>query len=147
MSDLFNFIEGFGKNEKWGDPYRMSGFTVILLEKIRKIYRERYDPDASFVIHCGYETDGHTPNSWHYKGQAVDFHIRTRLSFVGQVNDIIEIINDLQVAQLIGLGIYPDWNNKGFHLDDRGRIARWGYIGNEMVSFKNTLKHAEEQEA
>ena len=146
MSDLFNFIEGFGKNEKWGDPFKMNGIAVIVLEKVRYVFRLKYDPDASFVIHCGFETDGHTPNSQHYNGNAEDFHIKTSLSFLEQYHALLEIFSDLQIAQEVGFGIYPDWNSPGFHLDVRGKFARWGYIDGKQASLDATRKHAEDKE-
>ena len=45
---------------------------------------------------------------------------------------MIEALNDLQVAEKVGFGIYPDWNSPGFHLDARGEWARWGYIGDKI---------------
>lgn len=143
---MFQHIKGFSKEEKWGDPYQMDGIIVILLEKVRELYKKQYDENASFVIHEGYAKDGHTTNSYHYKGMAIDFHIKTRLSFVKQVRAVLKILTDLQFNYKVGLGIYPDWNNPGFHLDNRGKIARWGFIKDEMVSFENTLKHAETKE-
>jgi len=143
---MFEYIEGFSKGEKWGDPFKMNGFTILLLEKIRHIYRLKYDKDASFVIHCGFETSGHTPNSWHYKGYAVDFHIKSKLSFWNQYYAVLTILNDLQVAHLVGFGIYPDWNSPGFHLDTRGKIARWGFVDGEQVPLTVAVKHAKAKE-
>ena len=147
MSVLFDWVRGFNARENWGDAFRMNGMVVILLDRLREVYRKRYDEHASFVIHSGFATSGHAPLSQHYKGNAIDFHINSTLSFVAQHKAVLAILTDLQVSQYIGFGIYPDWNSPGFHIDVRGVFARWGFIGKSQVSIEATMKHAEEKES
>lgn len=144
---LFKHIEGFNAEENWGNPLKMNGFLIMLMMMVRKIYRERYDPDARFYIHCGYDLNGHAPASEHYKGNADDFHIETSLSFSQQVHAIKQILAELQVLELVGLGIYPEWNNPGFHLDVRMKIGRWSQVGGAYVSLELGLEKAKEIEA
>jgi uncharacterized protein YcbK (DUF882 family) len=141
---LFEHIEGFGQNENWGNSHKMSGFTVLMIEKVRMVYRKRYDPAATFVIHCGYDLTGHATDSQHYKGNAIDFHIVTTLSFREQVNAMKQIMAELQILDMVGLGIYPQWAHPGFHIDSRGQIARWGQIDGKYVGLDAALDNDSE---
>ena len=130
---IWNRLNHLSRDENWGDPERMNGVALLVLDTIRDRFGCR------FIIHCGYEGDGHTPSSEHYKGNAIDFHIDTDDPFHRQIDKIENIIADLQLH--IGLGIYPDWNRPGFHLDTRGYHARWGRIG-EYVEFSKAYEYA-----
>lgn len=150
MRMLWAHIKGFKPAEKWGDPDKMNGLAVMLLEKVREAFRNHYDSEATFHLHAGYDTGGHSFGSEHYQGNALDFHIQTSLSYPEQVNAMLEILTCLQVASRVGMGIYPDWNSPGFHLDVRGEFARWGGVmkhgKQEYTSFDAAKKHAEEKE-
>jgi hypothetical protein len=134
---IWGAIEGFRPGEQynnknaWGDPFRMNGFTLLLLSAIRATFREK-DPTATITIHAGFAIRGHSSKSQHYKGNAGDFHVNTTLSYPEQIECMLEALDDLQVAEKVGFGIYPDWNSPGFHIDDRGEWARWGYIGGKI---------------
>ncbi len=136
---VWEAIEGFSPAEQynnknaWSTPYEMNGLILLLLSAVRKSIR-KLDPDAYIVIHAGYATGGHTSRSQHYKGNAVDFHIVTEIPYDLQVGYLLNIFKELQVFNRVGFGIYPDWNSPGFHLDCRGELARWGYIG-EVIHF------------
>lgn len=157
--NVFSHIEGFSVNEKWGLPHKMNGLLIMLLEKVRKLYLESYDPEARLSIHCGYERTGHASNSQHDQpmknskghemdriGNASDFHIVSKLSYSKQIEAMILILTDLQVEGIVGLGIYPDWNSPGFHLDVRGFKGRWGRVKGKYISFGDALKVAQEVE-
>jgi len=133
---VFQYLQWFSPNENWGDPFMMNGLLLLLLDAIRGRWGK------PFVIHCGYETSGHASKSQHYVGNAVDFHIKDELPFYAQVEKMEQILAELQVADKVGLGIYPDWAHPGFHLDVRGTRARWGRIGGKYVSFKEALVYA-----
>ena len=73
------------------------------------------------MIHCAFETSGHSENSYHYQGEAVDFHIKG-----------LDLLEQYLVAEMFnpgGLGVYPYWNNSGLHFDLRlpkeWRGSRW----------------------
>ena len=125
----------FTPAENWGDHERMCGFLLFALIVIR---RETKWP---IVIHNAYETKGHSTDSQHYKAKAADWHFKTKVPFREQVIKVMSIIENYQLADSVGLGIYPHWNNKGFHLDSRGSRARWAYDKNgKMTSFDEGLK-------
>lgn len=104
-------FEHFNVREKWGNPEFMSYALVFMLEKLRK------EIDKPFIIHCGYEATGHAPKSFHGCGMAVDFHVQG----IG-LHTAWEAISKLWWFG--GLGMYPHWNNAGFHLD-LGKPRRW----------------------
>jgi len=115
-------IKHFNPKEKWGDPEKMDYRLVWMLDRLREKIGK------PIIIHCGYATDGHAENSYHYKGQAVDFHVEGgAFNFhEGWKSVTLEFRNrrmDRKVFFMqekfwfLGLGIYPHWNNPGFHLD------------------------------
>lgn len=139
---IWNHIRHFKPTEAWGDPSRMNGLLLFLLDSIR----DRWG-DARFIIHCGFETGGHEKNSFHKFGAAVDFHIDSALSFPEQITRMEAILKELQVFDRVGLGVYPDWNHPGFHLDVRGSYSRWGRIGETYVGWNSAIEHAAKKEA
>lgn len=140
MKSVWDNLRWFSRDEKWGDPDRMNPILLHLLDDLR----DRIG--SPFVIHCGYETSGHTKKSQHYYGNAVDFHVKG-MSFL---EAYLAIDNELEhifiinqpAAELVGFGIYPDWNHPGFHLDVRGYRARWGRISGQYVALSEALKYA-----
>lgn len=121
---IWERLRYFSRNEAWGDPDKMNGALLILLDNLRDII------GSPFVIHYG--TQGvHSRHSLHYKGNAVDFHIKTSMPYYEQVIALEQALEQLQVSNFVGFGIYPGWNHPGFHLDLRGYKARWGRIGKE----------------
>lgn len=63
------------------------------------------------IIHNAYATTGHSDNSYHYRGEAVDFHIKG-----------ISLLWQFLFAERFGfggIGVYPHWNNPGLHCDIR----------------------------
>jgi len=129
--DIWDRLTYFKKEEPWGDPARVNGLLLILLDTIRGIMV------SPFVIHCAFEARG-TPSE-HTKGNAVDFHV-TGLAPKIAAMKLLECFNDLHVIDHVGFGVYPDWNNPGFHLDVRGYRARWGRINGVYGGFDNALK-------
>jgi len=112
----------FVRKEAWGDPDRMNGLLLLLLFGIRQ------NIPLDFVVHYG--TQGrHSLDSQHPPGNAVDGHFITSASFYKQILLMEYTLDRLQVADRVGLGIYPAWKIPGFHLDVRGHRARWGWIG------------------
>ena len=162
MSELWDQIEGFSKEEPWGQPDKMNGLTVMLLAHIRTWFRNKHGEGVTIVLHCGYEETGHAKDSQHawrlrdheskmrggVIGNAGDFHIKglENLTFSQQVSEMLECLGDLQVLSVIGFGIYPTWNSKGFHIDVRGYQARWGFVNKKPVTIGEALAHAVGQE-
>lgn len=131
-------LKHFSQDEAWGDPAMMERETVFLLDCIRD------DLGYSISIHCGYERRPHWPTSRHNSGSAVDFHVED-INFRDAVELVEETIQNLGVSERVGLGVYPHWNNPGFHLDARGYRARWGAVkrnGRQVyVSYDEALAH------
>lgn len=126
---MWDHLKHFNRNEKWGDPDRINGLLLLTLDKLREMI------NRPFVIHNAYSLSGHSEKSQHYIGNAVDFHIENA-DFRLACNTMITCLSDLQIAHKVGLGIYPDWNCPGFHLDVRGTMARWGRIDGKDVSIE-----------
>ena len=130
MNDIWSHIAPeFSKTENWGLPGRVSGLTLLALSIIRR------ETGWPVVIHNAFELTGHSANSQHYQGKAVDFHFTTDVQYYRQVLMVEQILNRYQLSEFVGLGIYPGWNNPGFHLDTRGSKARWGFdrMGREVA--------------
>jgi len=129
---IWQRLKHFTKDENWGDPDKINGYLLLCIDAIRDIYGK------SFVIHCGYDKDGHALASEHYKGNAIDFHIEDDIPLYNQVMKFMKIVADLQLLEKVGVGIYPNWNSPGFHFDVRGSRARWGKL-DEYVSFTRVM--------
>jgi len=128
----FDNLRYFKETENWGDASKMNGALLMILDEIR------HQLDKPIVIHCGYETSGHSEYSEHYDGNAVDFHV-VGAELKSVAIRILDILQELQVDNRVGFGVYLDWNNKGFHLDLRGRKARWARIEGEYVNIKKSI--------
>lgn len=145
IADLWDIVrDGFSIDEPWGNPFKLNGFLVLTLWGLRQLVRE-VSPNAKFIVHNAYEKGGHADKSQHPHGNAVDFHIESSLAFTELVNIVRVALGKLQVSDRVGFGIYPDWNNPGFHLDARGMQARWGRIGDEYVALEIALEYAREK--
>jgi uncharacterized protein YcbK (DUF882 family) len=131
-------LRHFSPAEAWGNPAMMERETVFLLDGVREAV------GRPIVIHCGYERRPHRPASRHNDGSAVDFHI-LGVDFRGAVGLVEGAIEALGAADRVGLGIYPHWKSPGFHLDTRGRRARWGAVNRggkqTYVSYNEALTY------
>ena len=78
------------------------------------LYRFRVAIDTPMIINPngGFSTRGHSPTSLHYSGRAVDFHFTKDIPLRRVIVAAIK-------SGLHGIGLYPYWNNMGFHLDNR----------------------------
>lgn len=117
--NIWSFIKDyFSPYEDWGDYEKMNHGLLYVLYELRKIINK------PFIIHAGYGSKGHAPNSYHNRGGtscAVDFHIKNF-----EKKDLIDIIIALKdMNVLYGLGFYPFSNTKFIHLDLRGKHIYW----------------------
>lgn len=106
-----NYFSQDSEIDSWGNASYMDAKLLFLLDVARETVGE------PFIIHKngGYAESGHSPTGFHPLGQAVDGHF--------------EGIHYLDAKDLTywwpgGLGLYPDWNNPGFHFDV-GLYRRW----------------------
>jgi hypothetical protein len=104
--DTYKQLKYFKITEKWGDPLQMNSDLLFLLDS----YREYINKPV--IIHCGYSPGvGHVPNSQHYLGNAVDFHV------VGA--SLLEQYLAAERFDFTGIGVYPYWVTPGLHVDVR----------------------------
>lgn len=125
-------IKNFSPEENWSDPYKMNFGLLKRLDALREFISH------PIIIHCGYSERGHTENSQHYLGKAVDFHVNG-----------VSLINQYLAAErfmFTGIGIYPDWNNPGLHCDVRCKDNessqdRWVNLNKKYLPLtENTIK-------
>jgi len=138
MTPIFDHVMHFDETEKWGDTTKMNGLLLLLVDALRRIV------DSPFVIHCGYR-EGSSEGE-HALGNAVDFHIEW-LELQDAYERVVSGLKELQVLDRVGLGVYRDWNHPGFHLDVRGKKARWGAINMDgkqtYVTISDVVKSVE----
>lgn len=84
-----------------------------------KVLMLRKALDTPMHIISGYCTSGHSKNSYHYKGRALDFWTKYSPRKTLRIIDRLGLFN--------GVGLYPWSNPDTFHIDDRGngRYQRW----------------------
>lgn len=124
-SDFAVFDPFFGPKENWGDLEKLNWMIPWMCYQIR-INMKSPEIDWPMVINCAYETKGHSENSYHYKGLAVDFHFNSPyVPLVNQYSCLEKTLIDLKIDKFVGFGVYPDWEFPGFHLDLRGSSMNW----------------------
>lgn len=97
------------KPSEFSEPNKMDYHFINRLDKFREMV------DKPIIIHSSYRND---PKSKHYEGIAVDMHI------VGV--DLMDMFLLAEKSDLFkGIGVYPNWNNAGLHIDMRRTEARW----------------------
>ena len=77
------------------------------------------------IITAGYDSHGHSSDSYHYKGKAVDIIICTDMTMREQWEYI-------KISGFNGVGVYPEWKYKdfkgGWHLDVRDIPQVWRQV-------------------
>lgn len=106
---IWDQLRYFNRRENWGDISEVDVRLLHCLDNVRGLLKRR------IYIHCCYEMRGHSPNSFHKVGMAVDFDVEgTQLS---ELFDLYRFFRENWFSG--GVGIYPYWNNPGLHLDIR----------------------------
>ena len=102
-------------------PGELEPDLVVSLDRFRDF------TGLPFIIHEDYATSGHATNSYHYRGEAIDGHFITKeISFSFLVAKILGVMAQTSAIHKIrGIGIYPNWNNPGFHFDIRSDWKIW----------------------
>lgn len=144
---MWMLLNHFKSSEAWGDPLKMHPSTMFLLDKYRGLL-----PHGCWIkVHCGYKDGGHSKNSYHYKARAVDFHV-VGCSLLEAERHLMRLLNasvmingkEFKLIEFVGVGIYLDWNDPGFHLDTRGVRASWARIDGAYVAYTIGLEKAKE---
>jgi len=105
--------------KEWGDdPRKASPLLVHAVDELRGFISAVSGKDVPIHIHVCWSQGGHSPQSYHYTGQAVDLHFEPVVSYAVQMACI------LSMTQFGGIGFYPDWNSPGWHLDMRNESPR-----------------------
>lgn len=142
---LWMLAEFFDPREAWGEPKKMHPLQVLVLNGFRASL-----PAGCWVkLHNGYKEGGHTENSFHYKGEANDFHV-VGCPFLEAEKQLIHYLRkprlvekkEYRLIDYCGVGNYPQWNNPGFHLDIRGNTASWSRIDGKYVAYELGLEWA-----
>ncbi len=137
-SSDFQHFEYFSPNENWGEITKIKWEHVYFLNFIRNKLKE-HGYDWPFNINCSYEQKGHLDKSWHKKGKATDGYFRTDKNLLEQYIIIDDILIETGLINFMGVGVYPDWNNPGFHLDNRGEKLHWIKFKNKYIYGKDAV--------
>ena len=116
-------INWFSAEEWRMYPEKASPEMVVALDHVRGI------AGIPIIIHTCWTDGGHSERSYHYTGQAVDFHFADQ----GQ-SHLFELLCILSIAQIGGIGFYPGWSPRpGWHADIRGWVdgGRLFWIGKD----------------
>ena len=101
------------KREEWGRHVEQVDWGLIVaMDRFRSLV------DAPVVIHEAWADSGHSPDSLHYRGRAVDFHVQTGRPFA----EVLLCV--LSIPAFMGVGWYPGWHHPGFHVDTRDSETR-----------------------
>jgi len=138
-SDFVGFQPYFSAQEDWGDLERVNWLIPWACYQIRTGLID-IGFNWPMHIHCAFELGGHSANSYHYKGLAVDFHFsKTYSTLVNEYVALEAVLKEMKLDKFVGLGVYPYWNSKGFHLDLRGVGIRWVKV-REKYEYGNEIK-------
>lgn len=103
-------IRHFRPDEFKEDYRKVSPDLIRYMDALRE-YAE-----VPIIIHEAWASGGHSENSYHYSGLAVDFH------FGGSLSPLTEFSLILSLRVFGGVGYYPGWNNPGWHVDLRSDV-------------------------
>jgi hypothetical protein len=135
-------VVGFSKNE-FAPPEPVAGdwdMNINLIDtlvELRNRGNQKYGGEFRILIHNngGFSVDGHSKTSLHYKGRAVDFHMEhysdthkcwALVPWIDQVVLLRTLLDGQE--QDFGVGLHPNWNNQGFHLDYRNGAGKNGAV-------------------
>ena len=132
---------------------------VFFMDDFEQYLRHNGYRDLEVVYHCFADESGHVGTSRHYairdeKGNikrladAVDFHIKGNIGYLEKRDIIVRFLESKGMFAKVGFGLYPNWNNPGFHIDLRGYEARWGglYIKKNKSWSLELVKYAKAEE-
>jgi len=134
----------FKETEAWGVPAYMDHRIIWLMQNIRSVL-----PTNCWIkVHKGYSEPGthDAKKSKHYDNPctATDYHV-VGCDVLEAEAHIMKYLHNSGMIDFVGIGIYPQWINPGFHTDVRGVRASWSKIDGEYVGYKLGLEHIRKQ--
>ena len=99
------------KPSEFDHPNKMNPYLIRRLDQFREMIGK------PIIIHSDYRPGD---SGQHGLGNAVDIHVKG-------MNVVDQYLLAEKTGLFNGIGVYPNWNNPGLHLDVRkGSPARWG---------------------
>ena len=116
------------KEDEWRlDPDKANPLLVKILDTLRAI------SGSKIRINGCWAESGHSKNSWHYTGNAVDFVFLSKIYYLQQYS-YLSLFSELR-----GIGFYPDWDTPGWHVDLRPEFLRWVRINGNYLYDRNVF--------
>lgn len=98
------------KPSEFNEPNKMDYYLINRLDQFREMCGK------PIIIHSSYREND---TGYHGTGEAVDIHVKG-------MNVFDAYLLAEKSGFFNGIGVYPNWNNPGLHLDIRQKPARWG---------------------
>jgi len=104
----------------------MNHFLIMALDD----FRERLGYGVHINPNGGFSLKGHSDGSFHYQGEAADFHVDPACPLSPR-----QVMRELlALGKFGGVGFYPEWKPvPGFHSDVRLRFQLWVKRGGEYI--------------
>ena len=117
----WNDVKWF-KAEEFDDRHKINLGKDMDMETVHRLDSLRGWVACPIIVTAGFDSQGHSTDSYHYKGKAIDIIICTDMTMREQWDYI-------RISGFAGIGVYPDWKYKdfrgGFHLDTRDVPQVW----------------------
>ena len=111
-------FEPFGTVDHFGDPYKMRILVITVLDAMTD-YLKLVIPGSAVIVREGFATDGHSDNSKHYTGNAIDVWFRNPdVSFAKDLG--LPLMKAFMIAVRFpwtGIGIYTNFAHNMLHLE------------------------------
>ena len=96
------------------DPDKVDQLVKDGIDRIRDL------AGCKIFINVAWDDSGHSKRSYHYKGEAIDFHFEPNKLTLPEQFSCICAVRDFR-----GIGFYPWWNSPGWHIDTRASSLFW----------------------
>lgn len=108
MASYWDNIQHFEPKEWQKDPGKASPVLVYAVDNARHM------AGVPIIIHACWDDSGHSEQSYHYTGQAVDFHFEPGLTKLQEFSALAA------QPEIGAIGYYPEWQPRpGWHVDVR----------------------------
>ena len=117
----WNDVKWFSDSE-FDDRFHKNLGKDMDMETVHRLDSLRGWVACPIIVTAGYDSQGHSSDSYHYKGKGIDFIICTDMTLREQWQYI-------KISGFNGIGIYPEWTYKtfkgGWHCDTRDVPQVW----------------------